>query len=75
MHFFHALDAIFEFAAVLGKLLGDHVDAAGYAAAKRWPDGDNLTDLELWEATGCLDLVMARGDAQLTVDAHSIQSP
>jgi hypothetical protein len=46
MHFFHALDAIFEFAPVLRKLLGDHVDTARYVATKRGPDGDNLTDLE-----------------------------
>jgi hypothetical protein len=46
MHFLHALDAIFELAAVLGKLLGHNVDAARYVAIERRPDGHNLTDLE-----------------------------
>ena len=52
MHFLHALDAIFEFAAVLGKLLGHHVDAARYVATERGPDGHNLTDLEFMGSHG-----------------------
>jgi hypothetical protein len=51
MHFLHALGAILEFVAVLGKLLGHNVDAARYVATERRPDGHNLTDLEFMEST------------------------
>jgi hypothetical protein len=52
MHFLHALDAIFEFALVLGKLLYHNVDAARYVATERGPDGHNLTDLEFMRGHG-----------------------
>src|SRR6516162_4615051 len=47
VNFIHALDAIFELAAVLRELLGHCVHAARYVATERGLDGHNLTDSEL----------------------------
>ena len=44
MQFVHALDAIFEFTAVVRKLLSHLIDAARHVATERGPDGDNLAD-------------------------------
>src|SRR6516165_1866652 len=52
VHFIHALDAIFELAAVLRELLGHCVHAARYVATERGLDGHNLTDSELMGSHG-----------------------
>jgi hypothetical protein len=56
MQFVHALDAIFEFTAVVRKLLSHLIDAARHVATERGPDGDNLADFELVGGHRFLDL-------------------
>ena len=56
MQFVHALDAIFEFTAVVRKLLSHLIDAARHVATERGPDGDNLADFALVGGHQFLDL-------------------
>src|SRR6516164_3857851 len=56
MQFVHALDAIFEFTAVVRKLLSHLIDAARHVATERGPDGDNLANFALVGGHQFLDL-------------------
>src|SRR6516164_11117757 len=56
MQFVHALDAIFEFTAVVRKLLSHLIDATRHVATERGPDGDNLADFALVGGHQFLDL-------------------